>query len=52
MRDFEDHCWRDAVDEDTLALYRENYARETFVGPKPALIAVDLARQSIASGQR
>jgi maleamate amidohydrolase len=41
-RDFEDHCWQDVVDEDTLALYRETWARETFVGDNPALIAVDL----------
>jgi nicotinamidase-related amidase len=42
QRDFEDHCWKDVVDAETLELYRHKSARETFVGPKPALIAVDL----------
>ena len=41
-RDFEDHCWTDVVDENTLELYRRKSTRETFVGLKPALIAVDL----------
>lgn len=38
---FEDHCWRDVIPADVLAVYVK-YARRTFVGPAPALIAVDL----------
>src|SRR3712207_6869674 len=38
---FEDHCWRDVVPEADLKLY-SCYARETFVGPSPALLAIDL----------
>ncbi len=41
MRDFEDHCWRDVVPAETLKVY-EPYRREVFVGPRPALLAVDL----------
>ena len=40
-RDFEDHCWRDVVPSDVLKIY-SHYAREVFVGPSPALLAVDL----------
>ncbi len=38
---FEDHCWRDVVPEADLKLY-SCYARETFIGPSPALLAIDL----------
>ena len=38
---FEDHCWRGMIDEDTMAIYAA-YARETYVGANPALIAIDL----------
>jgi maleamate amidohydrolase len=38
---FEDHCWRDVVPPADLKLYGK-YARETFVGPSPALLAIDL----------
>ncbi len=37
---FEDHCWKDAVPQDLIDLYAP-YARETFVGPKPALLCID-----------
>jgi len=40
-RDFEDHCWRDVVGPEALAIYRA-YARDIFVGEKPALLAIDL----------
>ncbi len=39
--DFEDHCWRDVVPPEMLATYAP-YRRETFVGPRPALLAIDL----------
>ena len=41
VADFEDHCWKDVVPAADLKLYR-SYARETFVGPAPALLAIDL----------
>jgi len=41
MSDFEDHCWKDIVAPDVLAIYRQ-YERQTFVGPAPALLAIDL----------
>ncbi len=39
--DFEDHCWKDIVTPDVLEIYAA-YRRKTFVGPTPALLAVDL----------
>ena len=39
--DFEDHCWKDVVSADVLDIY-SHYVRKTFVGPKPALLAIDL----------
>lgn len=38
---FEDHCWSDAVDRETLDIYK-HYRRETYVGRRPALLAIDL----------
>lgn len=40
-RDFEDHCWKDVVSPEILKVY-EHYHREVFVGPRPALLAIDL----------
>ena len=48
--DFEDHCWKDVVDADTLQVYRDLWAREVFVGPKPALIVVDLYNSAFEGG--
>jgi maleamate amidohydrolase len=39
--DFEDHCWKDLVTPDILEIY-SHYKRKTFVGPAPALLAIDL----------
>jgi maleamate amidohydrolase len=39
--DFEDHCWRDVISPEDLAVY-SCYQRKTFVGPDPALLAIDL----------
>lgn len=39
--DFEDHCWKDIVTPDILEVY-SCYWRKTFVGPAPALLAIDL----------
>jgi len=38
---FEDHCWKDVISEADIKLYA-GWRRETFVGPKPALLAIDL----------
>jgi nicotinamidase-related amidase len=38
---FNDHCWQDVVPESDLNLY-SGWRRETFVGPRPALLAIDL----------
>ena len=48
---FEDFCWRDIVDADTLDIYA-NYRRETFVGPRPAVLAIDLYNKAYAGGDR
>ena len=40
-RDFEDHCWRDIVSPEILEVYRA-YRRDTYVGARPALLAIDL----------
>ena len=39
--DFEDHCWQDVIAPDILKVYA-CYQRKVFVGPNPALLAVDL----------
>jgi len=39
--DFEDHCWRDLVDDDILEIY-QSYRRETSIRPNPALLVIDL----------
>jgi len=39
--EFEDHCWQDVITSDVLEVYAA-YRRKTFVGPAPALLAVDL----------
>ncbi len=41
MEAFEDHCWKDVIPEADMQLYRP-YARQTFVGQKAALVAIDL----------
>jgi maleamate amidohydrolase len=38
---FNDHCWKDVIPEADLRLY-SSWRRETFVGPRPALLAIDL----------
>jgi nicotinamidase-related amidase len=51
MSDFEDHCWKDVVAPDVLEIYRQ-YERRTFVGPAPALIAIDLYELVYQGGNR
>ena len=49
--DFENHCWRHVVPPDVLKLYA-HYARRTFVGPRPALLAIDLYELAYQGGDR
>ena len=51
MDDFEDHCWKDIVPSDVLDIYT-HYARKTFVGPAPALLAIDLYELAYQGGAR
>jgi nicotinamidase-related amidase len=48
---FEDHCWQDVVSAETLDLYA-HYRRETFVGPSPALVAIDLYELAYQGGDK
>jgi maleamate amidohydrolase len=38
---FEDHCWKDVIPTSDMQIYRP-YARETSIGPRAALLAIDL----------
>ncbi|WP_052731956.1 isochorismatase family protein [Devosia geojensis] len=46
---FEDHVWADVVPKDLIQIYAP-YQRETFVGPKPALILIDLYNLAYRGG--
>lgn len=46
---FEDHVWKDSVPEDLLQIYAP-YQRETFVGPNPALLLIDLYNLAYQGG--
>jgi len=46
---FENHAWADVVPDDLLQIY-SHYQRETFVGPKPALILIDLYNLAYRGG--
>src|SRR3954471_9321917 len=50
-RDFEDHCWKDIVDADTLQIYQA-YRREIYVGDNPAVLAIDLYNKAYLGGDR
>jgi nicotinamidase-related amidase len=39
--EFENHCWKDVVPSEVLDIY-SHYERKLYVGPSPALLAVDL----------
>ena len=47
--DFEDHCWRDVVSDGALKIYK-HYERQTYVGKKPALRAIDLYKLAYQGG--
>jgi len=48
---FEDHCWKDAVSDEILEIYK-HYRRETFVGSRPAVLAIDLYDVVFEGGPR
>ncbi len=48
---FEDHCWRDIIPAAELEIY-SHYARQTFVGPAPALLVVDLYELAYQGGPK
>ena len=49
--DFENHCWKDIVPPDVLDIY-SHYVRKVFVGPTPALLAIDLYELAYQGGAR
>ena len=50
-RDFEDHCWKDIITPKLLEIY-EPYRRKVYVGPKPAILAIDLYNKAYQGGNR
>jgi len=53
IEDFEDHCWKDVVPAADMKLdFYERCARETFVGPSPALLLIDLYNSAYKGGPR
>ncbi len=50
-RQFEDHCWKDIVENDVLDVYA-HYERDTFIGTAPALLAIDLYELAYQGGAR
>ena len=50
-RDFEDHCWKDVVDPDTIQIYQA-YRRKIYVGDNPAVLAIDLYNKAYRGGDR
>ena len=51
MDDFEDRCWKDVVGQELLDIYKP-YRRETYIGLRPALLAVDLYKMAFKGGPR
>jgi hypothetical protein len=41
IESFNDHCWKDVIPQADLDLYR-GWRRETFVGERPALLAISM----------
>jgi nicotinamidase-related amidase len=48
---FEDHCWKDTVPADVLELYK-HYHRDTYVGERAALVAIDLYEMAYQGGNK
>ena len=49
--DFEDHCWKDIVAPEILKTYVP-YHRETYIGQRPALLAIDLYNLAYEGGAK
>ena len=49
--DFEDYCWKDVIPQEVMDLYNQ-YERKLFVGPSPALVAIDLYESVYQRGNR
>jgi maleamate amidohydrolase len=49
--EFEDHCWKDVVSADDMKVYARN-VRDTYIGKKPALLAIDLYNSVYRGGNR
>lgn len=50
-RDFEDHCWRDIIDDELAEIYKA-YTRDLFVGERPAVLAIDLYKNAYRGGDK
>lgn len=48
---FEDHCWKDVIPADVIELYA-HYKRDLGVGPRAALLAIDLYNVAYRGGPR
>jgi nicotinamidase-related amidase len=51
VRDFEDHCWKDIVNDEILEIYQA-YHRKTYVGKNPAVLAIDLYNKAYEGGNK
>lgn len=48
---FEDHAWKDVVAPEILDIYKA-YKRKTYIGKRPAIVAIDLYRQVFDGGPK
>lgn len=48
---FEEHCWKDVVSEEILEVYKP-YQRQTYIGRRPAVLAIDLYNLVFEGGPR
>src|SRR5919106_5302601 len=51
IENFEDHCWKDIVTPEILKTYTP-YQRETYIGQRPALLAIDLYNLAYEGGAK
>ncbi len=49
--EFEDHCWQDIVSPEIMKTYTP-YHRETYIGQRPALLAIDLYNLAYEGGAK
>src|SRR5262245_36045645 len=50
-RDFEDHCWKDVVEADTVEIYHD-YRRTRNVGENPAVVAIHFYNSAYRGADR